>query len=493
VSVFRELVGTLIQLAINSLGDFYVMDSCKMLMMKKCVKKCLSAACFVGAVGMVSVHGSESLGIVGKNDWLFLRSELSSPAEAPGKTETISLIGRLNKVFAANGVNMVVTVVPAKARLYAEHLPDTIKLHDYMLSNYESITKALQAAGVAVIDLNTLFMSSPLRNSDPYLFYRLDGHWNFTGAKLAADTLKAGLDANPVLKSALNATSEVAFQRNVEKRKRPSKAGDLIALVPPNSGTFAPEQVTWVRVIRTQEQNEANRMPIGITVQGSSFSQDWTGFVDALRFVLQRDILNVSVPAHIGSWVGMESYLSSDAFQNNVPKLLIWERPEYTMRAPPNFQYQDPRYVSNNTEWLLRASAWAQANCKPSTVTAKLMPVGLAARATNSNDESIVTGATSDNEFIELNFDKPIQKLDYLAARVTVAGSKILTLEASGAGEATRRFTLNYPGDEAPHALKAPLPTNGRGFTKLRIYPGKSQSFGLQGLKVCRQPEDLLN
>jgi alginate O-acetyltransferase complex protein AlgJ len=313
------------------------------------------------------------------------------------------------------------------------------------------------------------------------------------GAKLAADTLKAGIDANPVLKKALDETPEVAFQMNVGKRKLPSKGRDLIALVPPNSGTFAPERITPVSVIRTQEQNEANRVPIGITVQGSSFSLEWTGFVDALRFVLQRDILNVSVSANIGSWFGMESYLSSDAFQTKVPKMLIWERPEYTMRAPPNFQFQDARYASNNTEWLLRASAWVQVTCKPSTVTAKVIPVGLAANGANVNDGNIVTGPTSDNEFIELNFDKPVQKLDYLTARVTAVGSKTLILEGSGPGEVTRRFTLNIAGDDAAHALKTPLPSSSRGFTKLRIYPGKSQSFSLQGLKICRQPEDILN
>jgi alginate O-acetyltransferase complex protein AlgJ len=450
-------------------------------------------ATIVCALGAVSVHGSEPLGIVGKNDWLFLRSEISSPAEAAGKAETILLIGRLNKVLAANGISMAFTMVPAKVRLYAEHLPDSIKLGDYMSSNYDSMSKALQAAGVTVIDINAPLMKSPLRDSDPYLFYRLDGHWNFVGAKLAADSIKAGVDANPILKKTLDAAPEVTFQRNVEKRKRPSKAGDLIALVPPNSGTFAPEQVTWVRVIRNQDQSDSARAPVSITIQGSSFSQDWTGFVDSLRFVFQRDVLNVSVPAHIGSWVGMENYLSSDSFQTNPPKMLIWERPEYTMRAPPDFQFQDARYRSNNVEWLLRASAWVQATCKPSTTAAKVMPVGLAGRGTNSSDGSIVTGPTNDNEFIEISFDKPIHKLDYLAARVTASGTKTLILEGSGPGEATRRFTLAMPGDDAAHTLKSPLPPNGRGFTKLRIFPGKTQSFSMQGLQICRQPEDLLN
>ncbi len=457
-----------------------------------CVNKWRYAAFLSGALGMVSVHGGESLGIVGKNDWLFLRSELSSPAEASANAETISLIGRFNKVLAANGISMVVTMVPVKVRLYAEYLPDNIKLNDYMAGNYERMSKALQAAGVTVIDLNTPFLNSPMRNSDTPLFYRLDGHWSFIGAKLAAETVKAGIDANPMLKKALDATPEVAFQMNVGKRKLPTKVHDLMALIPPNYGTFAPERFTPVSVIRAQEQNEANRVPIGITVQGSSFSQEWTGFVDALRFVLQRDILNVSVTANIGSWFGMESYLSSDAFQNNAPKILIWERPEYTMRAPPNFQFQDARYVSNNTEWLLRASAWVQGTCKPSTVTAKVMPVSLAANGANLND-GMVTGPTSDKEFIEISFNKPIEKLDYLAARITAAGSKTLIFEGSGPGVATRRFTLNIAGDAAAHALKTPLLSNSRGFTKLRIYPGKRQSFALHGLKICRQPEDILD
>ena len=441
---------------------------------------------------MVSVHGGESLGIVGKNDWLFLRTELSGPVEAAGHAETIALIGRFNKVLVANGINMVVTMPPLKVRLYAEYLPDNIKLNDYTVGNYASMSKALQAAGVTVIDLNTPFLNSPLRNSDTPLFYRLDGHWSFVGAKLAAETLKAGIDANPVLKKALDATPEVAYQMIVGKRKRPSKANELVALVPPNSGPFAPEQFTQVNVIRTQEQNEANRVPTGITMQGSSFSQEWTGFVDALRFVLQRDILNVSVPVTIGSWLGMESYLSSDAFQTKPPKMLIWERAEYAMRAPPNFQYQDPRHVSNNAEWLLRASAWVQAVCKPSTVIARLAQVGLAANAVNMKGKDVVTGPTNENEFIEITFDKPIEKLDYLVARAVTAGSKTLTLEGMGPGTTTRRFTLNVPGDDAIHILKTPLPSNAGGFSKVRVYPGKSDGFTLKDLQICRLPEDIL-
>jgi hypothetical protein len=266
----------------------------------------------------------------------------------------------------------------------------------------------------------------------------------------------------------------------------------LLSVLPRNSGPFAPEQFTPVSVTRAQAFSDDVRSPIGITVSGSSSSKDWTGFVDGLRYVLQRDILNASVTGDIGPWVGMETYLQSPAFQANGPKLLIWEWAEQTMHAPPDSKYQDARYVSNNNEWLLRASAWVQTTCKPSTVTASLARVGLAANAANMKGKDLITGPTNDNEFVEITFDKPIEQLDYLVARAVTAGSKTLILEGTGQGVATRRFTMNVPGDEAAHNVKSPLPSNGRGFTKVRVYPGKSDSFALKDLQVCRQPEDIL-
>jgi alginate O-acetyltransferase complex protein AlgJ len=296
------------------------------------------------------------------------------------------------------------------------------------------------------------------------------------------------------LKKALDGTREEKFELTNVRRLH-SKARDLVDQLPPNPPTFALEQVTPMKVSKAQAAKEdllGNRASSGLTLVGSSYSNAWTGFPDALRYTLQRDLLSVSVGADQGSWIGMESYLSDDSFQTQKPKLLIWEMPERDMRAPPDFKFRDARYVINNTEWLLRASAWVQTSCKPSAVTAKLAPVGLTASATNMKGADLATGPTNDNDFAEIVFDKPIEKLDYLAVRATAAGSKTVTLEASGAGVAARRFSVSVPGDDIAHALKAPLPSTGNGFTKVRIYPGKSNSFALQGLQVCRQPEDLL-
>lgn len=465
-------------------------------MKRRTVIRRLNTAMLTSLLGVAVAHAADAgMGIVGKNDWLFYRYEMTEANDAAATDASLDLIQRLNKLLAANGTSMVVAMVPLKMRIYAEHLPDDIKINAFMAGNYERMRQALQSTRVNVIDLNTAFLNSPLRTSDTPLFFRLDTHWTPTGAILAAETVKAGIGANPALQKELEATPEEGFKMVLASRKRPSVSRDLIEQLPQNSLTFAPEQVVRVNVNRARPPKEdlLGNAPIpAIASVGSSYSRDWTGFTDALRYQLQRDIVSVAVGADQGSWVGMESYLRDDTFQTKAPKLLIWEMPERDMRAPPDYKFRETRYISNNTEWLLRVSALVQASCKPSAITAKLAHAGLAANAANVKGAELVTGPTNDNDFIEIGFDKPIEKLDYLAARVTTAGSKTLTFEGSGPGVATRRFSLNVPGDDAAHAVKTPLPSNAGGFTKVRIYPGKSNGFALQGLQVCRQPEDLL-
>jgi alginate O-acetyltransferase complex protein AlgJ len=465
-------------------------------MKKNTVNKRLYGAMLTSVLGMSLAQAADPVpGIVGKNDWLFYRYELSDVVDTATTDASLDLIQRFNKVLSANGVSMAVTLVPLKMRIYSEYLPDNIKVNDYMASNYERMSKVLRTAQVNVIDLNTAFMNSPKRSSDTPLFFRLDTHWAPAGSMLAAEAIKAGIDGNAALKKVLDATPEEGFKLVLGKRKVNSKSRDLVEQLPKDSPVFAPEQFVPFSVSRAQPPKEdllGNREPLGMTLVGSSYSHAWTGFPDALRYTLQRDMLSISVGADQGSWVGMEGYLRDDAFQSQTPKMVIWEMPERDLRAPPNYKFRDARYVSDNTEWLLRVSALVQASCKPSTVTAKLAPVGLAANAANLKGSEVATGPTNDADFIEVGFDKPVEKLDYLVARAVTNGSKTITLEGSGPGVATRRFTLNVAGDDMAHALKTPLPSNGNGFTKVRIFPGKSNGFALQGLQVCRQPEDLL-
>jgi alginate O-acetyltransferase complex protein AlgJ len=219
--------------------------------------------------------------------------------------------------------------------------------------------RVFSKAGVNAADLNSAFQNSSLRSGEVPFYFRLDSHWTPIGAMVGAEALKKALDSDPKSAERLASIPTVKYTYKVSNRKRPSRGRDLVDQLPPNAPAFAPELLPQVNVVREDSSQStllgAQDVPqIGLV--GSSYSRDWTGFSDAVRYVLQRDVLVAAVGADQGSWVGMESYLKNEAFQTNPPKLLIWEMPERDMRAPPDYKYRDARYVMGNAEWLKKVT-----------------------------------------------------------------------------------------------------------------------------------------
>lgn len=429
-------------------------------------------------------------GIAGKDDWLFYRYELSEAADLPATEQSISLVAKFNRVLARNGVTMAFTMVPIKARIYAEYLPDKIKLSPYLIGNYQRMSNALRDQHVAVLDLNTAFLAAAAKTAEEPLYFRLDTHWAPSGAMLAAETLRDELSHYPALQQALSATPASAYDMTWANRKVRTRSRDLVEQLPAGAPPYSSELTRLFHVSRSKQSSAAllgAAEDPQITLLGSSYSMKWTGFADALRYTLQRDILDVAVGADRGSWVGMESYLRDDAFQTQRPKLLIWEMPERDMRAAPDYRYRDVRYLSDNTEWLLRAAAWVEKDCRPATAKLSLASGGLLKQAS----ALLETAATTDQDYVDLVFDQPLQQLDYISLSIANAGSKSLRMEA-GAGANSRKFEFAVAGDGAPHLLKTPLPSHAGGFSKVRLYPGVNSAFSLRDLKVCRQQEDLL-
>ena len=310
------------------------------------------------------------VGIVGKNEWLFYQYELTNINDAPETKSSIDLIHQFNQILEKKGIALAVVMVPIKMRIYAENLPDDIKINDYMLGNYERMNTALQSSGVTVFDLNSAFLNSPVRTSDSPLFFRLDTHWSITGATLAAQTIAAQIPAHAAIKNVFDQIPPQAYKQTIGKAKRPSKGRDILKELPPDSpaNKYAFDRFFPVTVSRVDLPNTdllGKQEPADIALVGSSYSKDWTGFADALRFSLQKDIFSQGISASQGSWVGMESYLRDEAFQLTPPKLLIWELPERDMRAPPDYKYRESRYISSNADWIKRVTDLVNKVAKP--------------------------------------------------------------------------------------------------------------------------------
>lgn len=416
--------------------------------------------------------------IIGKNEWLYYRYELAEPKDSANIQASIDLMTKLQQVLARNNVTLAITMVPIKMRVYQENLPPELKPTDYLKTNYERITKAMRAANLTVIDLNTPFLNDPKRNGENPFYIRLDTHWAPAGAMLAAEAIRAEIDANPVLKKPWAATPPVNFTMAWGKKKMASKARDLVDQLPKGSpATFAPESLLSFSVTRApggKDNLVSDDAAPGIVLVGSSYSDNWTGFAEALRFTLQRDLLDISVGADKGSWVGIETWLRDASFQTQKPQLVIWEMPERDLKALPNYPFRDARHISDNTEWLLRAAAWAEGTCNPSPIKAKIGNASLT--------------SAKEGDALEIEFDQPLTQLDYLSLQANTSGARQLTLEASG-NVAGRKFTLPLVDDGADHVLKTPLAA---GFNKVKLMPGKAKKFSVQQVQVCRHADSLL-
>ncbi|MDP2416828.1 MAG: hypothetical protein Q8M33_05010 [Hydrogenophaga sp.] len=326
--------------------------------LKSTFTHCVLVAATVFSLSAQAQDGSSV--VIGKNDWLFTKYEFAEPSDAVDTQATIQMLEKINKMFERKGIALAMVMVPSKIRVNADQLPDNVKLDAYTAGKYDNAVKALKAAGVNIVSLNQAFLTSPNREGEKSLFMRLDTHWSHSGAMLAAETIKAEIDANPTLKAAWNATPVEKYSLTWNDKGNPVRTRDLVRLLPGGTVSYPPERVLQFRVKRENESN-AGLLAGGdttlITVIGSSYSNKNTGYPDALRFVLQRNLLDISIPVDQGPWVGMEAYLKDDAFKTNKPKLIIWEIPERELRSPPNYKHRDARYIIENNDWLSRVEA----------------------------------------------------------------------------------------------------------------------------------------
>ena len=259
---------------------------------------------------------------------------------------------------------------------------------------------------------------------------------------------------------ALQDSPEAAYTLVEKKMPKPSQGRDLISLLPAGtSALYPPEAYPPILVQKPASKGAASLsgdspMP-RIALVGSSYSQDWTGFADFLRYQFQRDILHNAVPANQGSWVGMMRLLRDGAFQKSPPRLILWEWPERDMHAPPNFQFREERYRFPTADWLLAAAAAVQKTCPAS-------PAKVGAAAAGS--PIAVSGATAG--------------MDFLEAKVVSANGVYDAEITSPAGK--RRYAVPLA---AGGVLRLPLTVNGQVVVN-------GAALKLDAIRACRHPRD---
>ena len=259
---------------------------------------------------------------LGQDGWLFLTEELRFEAQGAAHLQArAELLAKASERLRAQGVTLLVAVVPDKARVYAQHLKGGA-FPAYQQGRYTELLSALGQRGVHTVDLLT-----PLETArqTQQVYYRTDTHWSQLGAEVSANAV-----AQAALR--LNISLEAAQFVTHQEPQAIARAGDLIRLMGldkvPDALRPAPdhEAPAATQARATSGGGLLGDVQVPVVLVGTSYSLRGN-FHGYLQQALSASVLNAAKDGG-GFLQSATQYLRDDAFKQNKPKLIVWELPE---------------------------------------------------------------------------------------------------------------------------------------------------------------------
>jgi alginate O-acetyltransferase complex protein AlgJ len=263
-----------------------------------------------------SVFGNGRKGVlVGSDGWFYSSEEFERvknfDTEITGKLEYVA---QVKKTLEQAGAKLAVVLVPAKARVYPEHL-GRYSRPKYWDDVYPKFLLGLQARGVIAPDLLNAMKSRA------EMFLKTDTHWTPKGARVAAQALAETV--KPLLE----------FQTQTFRQKPgkiESHVGDLLKFIPLASFSVQPTpdklETPIVEGAESGGTGLFGASKIEVALVGTSYSANAKfNFAGALKLELQTDLLNLALEGK-GPITPMREFLKT--LKDNPVKLVIWEIPE---------------------------------------------------------------------------------------------------------------------------------------------------------------------
>lgn len=284
---------------------------------------------FANALRWRITGGANAQVRVGKDDWIFLTEELQFDADAPQHLAARTALLRYTaQALQKKQVELVLAIVPDKARIHAQHLQGSYPR--YLESRYSQSLAQLRAAGVKVVDLATPLAQAAAQQP---VYYRTDTHWNQHGAQVAAQAIAAALAP------ALAGSAATTFQTSNQTASAAQRPGDLLRLMGLESASegwrplFDTETAqTTVQVSQEAALGLFGDAAVPVVLTGTSYSQRGN-FHGYLQQALSRKVLNVSKDGG-GFLQASTQYLKDEAFASAPPAVLVWELPERFLYRP---------------------------------------------------------------------------------------------------------------------------------------------------------------
>lgn len=271
--------------------------------------------------------------LIGDDGWLFSTEEFAFPADPRqarhALESNLDLIAGVRERLNAEGVELVIALLPAKARVHSEWL-GRYSLPEGPRERYRNALMGLGERRVPVADLLGA-LEEAKEGGDAFL--RTDTHWTPHGAAAAAEAVAARVEEI----AAFGWLGGTIYSRQREEVVQ--HRGDLTRFLP--LGPFyddlgpADDALPLVSVTAREASNDLFAgVEIPVTLVGTSYSEDdrWD-FAGALRVALGSDVLLAAQQGR-GPYLPLLDYLSGDAYHSARPEVLVWEIPERYLSEP---------------------------------------------------------------------------------------------------------------------------------------------------------------
>lgn len=280
--------------------------------------------------------------VIGEHGWLYSDEEFS-PVKGGQRQlhDNLALIRGVQQRLAQQDVHLLLAIIPAKSRLYPEHL-GAQQPSAQQRSLYPRFHRAVRDAGIAAPDL--LGPLQAAKQQAP-MFLRTDTHWTPEGADITAQAL------SQVVHRAVPLRGEPQ-PFVTETVSRHTHLGDLTRFLPlaplfdgllPAADTIA-QRETHATDGAGGDLFAEQELPVALV--GTSYSADPTwNFAGALRQHLQRDLSNHAEQGG-GPLVPMLKYLQSEDFAQHPPQVVIWEFPERYLPRASDLDEFDPHWLT---------------------------------------------------------------------------------------------------------------------------------------------------
>jgi alginate O-acetyltransferase complex protein AlgJ len=256
--------------------------------------------------------------VVGEDGWLFSKEEFDATLKrTPDLAEAAAGVAQIRDQLAAQGIELIVVPLPAKADIYREHV-SYAAIPDDLERLYADFRGLLDEAGIRSIETRGPLLDA---KSAGALFLTTDTHWTPLGAGVVADAVGAELGKRDAAYTLTDADP-------VEREGDLSKfivTGELASLVGLGPEMVVPREAITPTEAASTDIFGPSSIPYVLTGTSYSANEQWS-FGESLKVALGADVLNVAEEGQ-GPIAPMRKLLAGTTLADNPPEAVIWEFP----------------------------------------------------------------------------------------------------------------------------------------------------------------------